>query len=478
MTGGISDRIGRTLAFGQFLARELETDQFGMYGTAAAIEAMATSDDAKRFLEAATSKSVNPEWLKCFLGTWNYFDLIVRGHFRPNVSLDQSRSTLRICHMLRAATVARPVLRMASAVMPSYVDQNLARDIRLNLGNDPAQDIARMLFDRLLSTRTVDRITSVGSIRWGTLDTYTFKYGTDSYPTQIPKNTRDWLFMWGTVLVALERAFRSGALEEKDIATIVQLSDLQHMKEAIDDDETCDDPRFKAFALWALDHLREDLPGFPEIPDSSHLRLWADGNQNWLHEQIGRTCKTLLMSGDWLDRAVPYERSVTGSSESFLDHFLVPVVPLILDLLARHQPRKLFIPRIRRLLALLVTRCNERLADGDVPALQYQNSRWNGTVNSLYYREAAQSVSAIFGKRRGFIVWWLNCFWGWFTGQSKMALLASFAILLWLASFYFLYTKSDDKLVYFFLGIGTSFVTNLASTWFFELLRKNANVDE
>lgn len=464
-------RIGRTLAFGQHLSRSKSSDQFGIYGTSAAIEVMANCPQAQALLKEPPPDFINNDWLMCFLRTWNYFDLIAH-EFSLNAPIDQARSTLRICHMLRAAAAARSVIRRLATAYRDRIDPDLKTDLRLDSDPDPAKRIGSLMFDKL-STVRVEEAEKVFTTNPSHKRIYTFLYGTDSEPQGTPKSIREWLFLWSSVLVAVHRAMKSGIIEESQVASVITVDDLSHIRLAIENDALKGDPRCAAIGLWALDQLRRSST---ESGENSLLGFWIRENKSWLHKQVGLICHALLKSPMWQDIYVPYERNFTAPhTVQFLDFFVLPVFPVLIDLVAQHQPRNLFRPSVRRRLEDSVTGCQMRLPDESLCALPYQNSPWNGTVNCLYFREACQSLSQALKKRKNRIVWLANWIWGWSWGQPWNVVAVFLMVVALVASFYMLYISKThhDKTIYFMIGLLTSLMANVLTTLFLPWLRRN-----
>lgn len=472
-------RVERTLAFGQYISHPSTGNQIGLYGTSAALEIMATSSAAARLLKGSSVHPRDREWVSCFLRTWNYFDLIASGHFDSRVLIDQSSSTLRICHMLRAAAAARLVLIKLSSAFRNEIDADIVHDLCLDEDPDPGKRIGRMLFEKLVSARVVEREVKMFRTQSDSGAT-SFRYGTTS--PQSPRNTRDWLFMWASVLMAIQRSLRAGIVEEEETERVIKTSDLLQIKIAIEDRELCDDARFRAFAIWALDHLQRESPGQSELSEESRFRMWiqSDSVRKWTHANACSICAELLKTGSWMDLSTPYTRSVTGTTGSFLDYFIVPAFPVLIELLARHQPRKLFIRKVSRSLQESVTRCEKPLTDGSIPALPFQPSRWNGSVNCLYFREAAGAASLALGQKRAWPIWWANWGWGRISGQSQTTLLLSAFLLMNGLSFYVLFAKSPNKsnAWYWVLGIVTSIMANLLTGLALPYFRRYLNIDD
>ena len=472
-------RVGRTLAFGQYISHPSTGNQIGLYGTAAALEIMATSSAATRLLAGTSLDSFDREWASCFLKTWNYFDLIASAHFDSRVLIDQSSSTLRICHMLRAAAAARPVLLKLASAFRDEINRDLVCDLRFDTVPDPAKRVGKMLFEKLVGARVVEREIRMFRTQSDSGAT-SFRYGTTS--PQTPRNTRDWLFMWGSVLMAVQRSLRAGIVDENEIERIVKTNDLLQIKIAIEDKERCDDARFRAFAIWALDHLQRESPDQSELSEVSHFRMWSqsDSVKKWTHANVCSICTELLKTGTWMDLSTPYTRSVTGTPGSFLDYFILPAFPVLIELLARHQPRKLFIRRVSRNLQESVRRCDKPLADGSIPALPFQPSRWNGSVNCLYFREAAGAASRALAQKRAWPIWLANWGWGRISGQSQTTLILSAFILMNGLSFYVLFAKSPStsNAWYWVLGIVTSIMANLLTGLALPYFRRYLNIDD
>lgn len=479
----IQERMHRCVAFGQYVSRPEIDNQFGLYGTAAAIEVLASSDQAKQLLASTEWGEIDQEWLSCLLRTWNFLDLVISGKFIAG-PIDQTRCTLRICNMLRAVAAARPVLQKVIAMFLPQIDEPLAKDLGLNSSPDPAKHLGLILYDKLLKARIPEKQKRVAS-KPATSNVYTFRYGTDS--PQTPNTTRDWLFMWGSVLVAVERASLAGILDKPQVDGIVQVDDLNHIRNAIEGNALCDDMRFSAFVLWALDQFRQSAPGLSILPETSLLRIWVRQIEidRWLRPQIINTCRTLLRVGDFKDVEQSYERQLTSRPGDFQDHFVIPVFPILIDLLARHTRRKLFAPRIYGDLRRLIHQTEVRMpSDNSIPALLYQNNTWNGTVNCLYFGEAGLSASRALKSRHALMLWLAYRSWGWITGQTRtvyiLMLLGIGLIVTCTLAFYALFTTPTEQgnLYFWTLGIATSVVANLATGLALPFLRRILHIGE
>ncbi len=409
---GNADRLQRCLAFGQFLSRMQENEeeaQFGMYGTAAALELLSLHGSALSFRAIPSDRipSSAKTWAREFLKTWNFADLAVHklAETENTKFWDQSRNTLRVCNLLRGIAAASQRLSdfadTQKRIKAECVD--IGNDLGNNFSEEAIKEIGTILQKRLLEARTVST-NILGGV--GTdADAITFRFACRA--KGITKNHREWLFIWSAVIVALVRAYKQGALNENQVYEICAPSDISHLVRVLSDHEIYGDAPYRLYALWALDHLNcnryRGLSGSAPATTSDEAGIprqlaFSSDECNWLAKEIGGTAESILHSEVGLSdvhssyQVIFQDRNVSEKYIDINDHFVIPVVPVLLDLVSRYKPSWLFRPRLRPLLRRWIEQSNKRDADMNIGLLPHQNGDYNGTVNAIYYHEAALKI--------------------------------------------------------------------------------------
>jgi len=469
-----SGRIVRCLALGQHLERltspNRDDGQFGLYGTAAGLELMATTAEAQTFTKRGPLTHGEMEWASHFLATWNFFDLAITelSEIPASKFWDQTRTTLRVCNLVRALAVAKPVFtsfadpaRRAKAGCSSAV----VADLREDFSEAAVDRIGDVLLGRLRSARVLCREVPRAFRVSKRDEESTFRFACES--TDVPVTWRDWLFVWSSVLTAVLFAYGAGVWDMSQITQLVTLDDVEQIIEMLWNSRFADD-RYRLYALAALDPLTRGhhaVPGTTPQRDDTEVRIptqFALGHaeNRWLEKEVVLTCGRLLNSEVQLvDVHSPYQIwfGDPSKAERYRDeYYVVPVLPVVMDLIARHAPHWIFRPRLRRILQCWV----EPPKDSDVAILPFQVGQYNGTVNALYYRHAALSVGSALSRKSTLA--WLHLAVGIWRDHPRVAVVSFLAIGVAISTtLLFSYGKPDKMVVGFFLGVLASFVANL-----------------
>lgn len=474
-----SDRLNRCQAYGQHLQRlpsnRQNTGQFGLYGTAAALELLGHCEEADRFSDYPGE---NREWARQFLETWNFIDLMVLNlSCVDNTNCwEQSCNVLRICHLLRAVSVAAGrleaftnELRRQAALCDERVIADLQNDIQGSIRN-----VVAKLHQSLTSAR-VSASAFSEAFRSDSLTTqFTFHYACGT--NEVPENWKDWLFVWSSVLVAVLRAYENRLLDDDKVGQLITVSDKNRIIDVIKATAKYGDDRFRLFGLWSLNHLApspyslrrhhakpsETLnPAQGRVPDQLAL---GSNEISWLVKEVENTTSNLLGSEAALrDVHSPYHivfHPQSAAERWTNDHFVIPVLPIMLELVTQYKPEWLFRPQIGRILKLWRDTSGERDGENNLKTLPFQNGNYNGTVNALYYRQAALVISdALAANSRR--AWYLVPL-GLLRDNSRLTFVLILAMVAIGATiWYFLYGSPSDKAIGLFLGACISIIANL-----------------
>jgi hypothetical protein len=214
-------------------------------------------------------------------------------------------------------------------------------------------------------------------------DHATFRFASDS--DEIPETWDDWLFLWSSVIVATMSAMREGVITEHQFGTICTHKDINAIWAVLRSPNTCNDHRFRLHALWALDHLLPDRYGVhPAKASTAQIAEEAgipsdfvphEKEVKWLKDQVRKSVTYLLRSDIGLvDVHVPYQVfAEQGNNREFRDdYYVVPVLPVLIDQVARHKDWWLFRPRLTRLLARWPPSITSAATGGNVSLLPFQ----------------------------------------------------------------------------------------------------------
>ena len=166
------------------------------------------------------------------------------------------------------------------------------------------------------------------------------------------------------------------------------------------------DPRFALFGLWALSHLDEangDLHPLGLTVGTNtlaytvpgHLALRTGFDHDRFVDRIGETLtKVLADPADFVEVQSDYRMVINGYRR---DYFVVPVVPVVIMLAARYQPRWLF----RRSVGRILERVAEAASGNSCDHLPYQLSvGTNGVVFMSYLLSASCAVRRSMGEMK------------------------------------------------------------------------------
>lgn len=405
-------RLKRTVAFGQWATPattedEMRDAQHGLFGTCAALQVLSKSAWAVAVRKQEISAAQTP-WVETYLKTINFLDLVADGRREGEESelkvAAELNVTLRACHAARALAAAAPVLGDLSTnrgELAGAMDQAVLDDLQGDLTG-----VVPRIAPEVLATLQKVHVPSETARKTGFrpakvsegINLYAFAaIGDDE--RDLPVNVDDWVFMYGSVLVALVRALAAGLTRDSlEAEQICPLKDLVVFREQMEKPPTEElDDRLLLFGLWALSHLDTKTPGGPlEIGLEPRLYLpsWLSmSDPGWLKEQIVEVCDRLLGSEIRLaDTFSPYSfRIDTREPADYkTDSLVVPVVPLLLSLIARYEPADLS----RRPVLELIHACLEADAKSRPQASRpFQHSTRDGIVNLSYYQEACHELA-------------------------------------------------------------------------------------
>jgi hypothetical protein len=404
------DRLKQSLAFGQHLQRlppeRQEYGQFGMYGTAAGLELLASSEEAREFRVASRTTAISNrghQWAQLFLKVWNFFDLMVYdlSSIKSSKFLHQSSTLLRTCHVLRAVAASAPLLNELSDTRKREMagcDEGLVNTLTGGLTVDSAEKIAKVCYENILGARVFSREIAEAFRVSDDVSEVTFRFARGA--DEVPETWKDWIFVWGSVMAAVLRAARVGLLTHQEVMKVIDFEDLRRITVLLSDRSKFADERYRLFALWALDHLiperyqmfDDDGPQIEvNIPE---LLLLKKGNpfRGFVESEVARTCEEVIKTGLWTDVHSQYQvyfKDETMAERYWYDYYVIPVLPVLLDLLARHKPNWLFRPRVADVWSRCLLIASDHNMEGNVEVLPFQTGNYNGTVNCLYYVEAA-----------------------------------------------------------------------------------------
>jgi hypothetical protein len=272
-------------------------------------------------------------------------------------------------------------------------------------------------------------------------------------------------------------------LEDEAVLRLCTPRDVARMIDVLKDSGTNRDDRVRIFGLWALDHLSSKLRG-AESTESRYVRQddgvpamleFSDRWDVWLAAEINHTAERLIRNNVALfDLHSPYQVFFTTRSvgERYReDYFVIPVLPTLLDLIAKYQPSWVFRPAVGQLLHMLYVAANERDSLGNMSVLPFQAGNYNGTVNALYYCEATTRIAAALrdGHKRA---WWYRSL-GMVRDQKKVLVLGGLTagVIIGIGAL-LVYGEPSSTAVGFLLGIAASFVANLITPSLLVWLRR------
>jgi len=421
------ERIERCTAFGQYATKvspaEQRLAQLGLFGTAAGFQVLSTSSWAADMRTGAAPTGENSRWLEVYLRCLNFVDLVVSPP-DPNPGgaiWEQRRLTLRLCHLLRAVAAAAPTLD-ALASSSWLTSGSAVTAPRGDLGTPinriaaaHAAALASMLRDGKRLTSEVDHGYAAGKSETGHL--YTFGVTSRDAPTTCD----EWVFMWASVLSSVVRCYRQGLLPTATVEELCPPADVRLLENILREPPDDLDRRYRLFGLWAISHLDVLTLGGPlgvtesdsaQVPES--LGLNQPEQVQWLCEATRDTTRGLLAKevalvdswrpyttyigpptepeyaqtpGEAADESV----SSTLNPRDFRDDYLVvPVVPVLLSLVARYDPRYLCRRAVLEVVKASVDPGHRRDSGRAKP---YQLGSRDGVVNLSYWQEAYRALA-------------------------------------------------------------------------------------
>jgi hypothetical protein len=210
--------------------------------------------------------------------------------------------------------------------------------------------------------------------------------------------------------------------------------DEDNLEAVLRDRITCSDDRYRLYALWALAHLEG---------------TWRHREQ-WLAFEIAETCTRLLNADMGLvDVHSPYQVFFTTRSagEKYRDdYYVIPVMPIMVEVLARYRPSRLFRPGVIKLLRSWIAVVATRQKEGQLSRLPGQSGTYNGTVNALYYHEAALAAAQAMREHRK--AGWVLYFWGMLRENMTIVAAMTFFLIAWADSLYVsLFGKTKPQMI-------------------------------
>ena len=392
----IAARADRLVAFGQFAERAHAANEHlanaGLFGTSSAIEAMTlciASEDVDDSLKSDLQSSV--------IRAWNFVDVAAGLAISDSKSKYywQFRCTLRACHVLRAAAVIRPLLSSiaegANAIARRADDQQRA-----------AIADFESTFQSVVQTciTTLSDACQVSTIDVGGFPSWMWRFAAEDDrpdPLGVVRNTDQAVYLTSSVLVALARARSSGIVDDETARQLFPSERRDWLAKLLLDRARSSsiDPRFVLFGLWALSHLDDTKPdlhplrvtfGPSALPYTplQHLTPGTDFDPKRFVARIDEALTEVLADPARLVEVQSDYRMVISGYRR--DYFAVPVVPLVIMLAARYQPRWLF----RRSVGQIFERVTDAASATSCDDIPYQLSAGsNGVVFTSYLLAAS-----------------------------------------------------------------------------------------
>jgi hypothetical protein len=395
-------------AFGQFLdtpATDAERlrGQFGLYGTAAALELLSAAPSAAKLasLDHTAPDPSDADWARRFLSTWLFFRLTILNLGAPDSTKFwiQDRNTLRLCRALSSLARIKDVLRdlNGSRVSKLLKDDELATKLEIGDGGLKYLDIVEAILERLdraVITRAPPEVAA--GLKNTNVRSVVFAIETDD----IAERKGVWLFLWSSYLRAIAEAFAAGLLSTARLSAQITREDLINLKLLLREADPSLDPRYILFGLYGWSVVVLNL-----LPEE--LALGDD--HEWFTKRVRRL--VLQLSRDdvrLLDLHSPYQiyfKDAPGGPKYHDDYFIIPTLPIVIELMSTVQARLLFRPRVVRLLDEILAVASD--GSSRLGRLPGQLTELNGTVNVAYIsRAAAAAAKAI--KDRASLAWVLS----------------------------------------------------------------------
>lgn len=434
-------RLMNCVAFGQHLQvlkeNQKQAGQAGGYGTAAAMELLAHSSDAKKCKKVNSAYNGPDEWKRQLLGCWNFLDLFIceLSEVTETKYWEQSQTTLRICSLIRAVSSAsttlnlfreRSMLKFGTFDFTDYLIEKEEEEESKVSSSYLRKIVCRLLKD-LEQCKIAHQENMPTDSPGNLLLEATYKYAVNA--DEVPESWNDWLFVWSSVVVSVVTARRANLLTDVDVKKFVSKQDINRMMTVLKNDKLCTHNASRLYALWALDHINParymdhrkytllsknaDSTGRAKEARLPSDLCWDNEEVKKLGDQV-QACASVMLRRDTnlFDVHIPYQIffNESGHVGHRDEYYVIPTLPLLIDQVSRHRPSWVFRPRIIQLLNNWVQAVadNNRSPDGSLSQLPYQVGNYNGTVNTLYYHKAAGFVSKIWKEHKralGYRVW-------------------------------------------------------------------------
>ncbi len=479
------ERLCRCVAFGQQLKYltpdRNEYGQYGLYGTAAALELLALSDYARVYKENSSEALTNRTtiWANRFLCTWNFLVLAIEdlSSHRESKFWTQAQVTLRNVNVLRSLAAVNTTIEVFVDAEKSNLIPELAAlktDLGDKLSKSGIKKLAKLIYSRIKAAK-IDFSQTIPNTELhsskedsGTI----FCFATSSYTA--PTTWNQYLYLSASVLIALIKAYQAQLLTSDEVIAMFSSSDSDRLIKVLQEVKGID-ARIKLFTLYALSLLdarhtriisnkifeapRPKTSPYTGIP--YHLEI-GQAESQWLSKTVVQTTEVLLKSDLLLiDLHIPYDVSLSWLNYS--DYFVIPLVPILLELLVRYDSNSIYRSYTFNLLKAWAVSAAGLSEQKPVPfqVLPYQHGEYNGIVNMLYYREAAMLIVFTLEKTAG------KGIWLWFYRNLVDRWMLLLIIIVGLAVFVLLYyfwtqsqgTTLEQQAIY--LGLISGLLSNI-----------------
>jgi hypothetical protein len=395
---------------------ERREGQYGILGTSAGLELMASSRDFRNDI-------ADPERRDLILKSWRYLHRSLKpatGAPRADrEGLDGSEDYRRTLAVRQSQ-----VLRCLSALDHHISALSSGGVGELSLHEN--RKLAEQTLDELSRCREpnpdMSKLPDLVGLGEDAVTVYRFSSqlaaGTDENKGTLPKAPIEWAYLWGSVLVGLTRSYLANFLDAERFNELVKPDELDQLASwatsvAVQIDKP-DELRVGLFVGWAILQL-EEL--FTDEPDRSLANLHTGGTGTIVDDhrhhlearpsvKQSRKLRNALLKGATRvmrepalrgDLHHPYSFHITveekGSPDKFRqDHLVVPTLPIAIWLKSRLDPRALFnqdFEKCARDIAAAFDNVEKKTWRGVAPA---QSSTFNGTVNMNYIHEAVAEV--------------------------------------------------------------------------------------
>jgi hypothetical protein len=238
--------------------------------------------------------------------------------------------------------------------------------------------------------------------------------GTDKNLKTRPEDPVEWAYLWASFLVGITRCYLAYFIEDEQFNELVSTEDLDQLASwayGAVRSENPDELRVGLFVGWAivqLDELFRERPerdlgnlhfgGIGETVDRDLHHLEARPSPRWrrkLDKAMVKGAKRVIKEPALRsDLHHPYSFHIAVSSRGAdkfrQDHLVVPTLPIALWLTARLQPKAFFDSRFQDLAKEFAEPFVDEARWQNV--VQGQSSTFNGTVNMNYIHEAVAEL--------------------------------------------------------------------------------------